>query len=188
MRRYWLVELDHLVFDDLGGEAYASPTVGAEPQLAYGSHFSSQTFPSSLSHPAFPVGMPNQISPLKTASEEDLQSSVRATEYQAIMNAIREFQSQIGTQADTASAIASGPQARQVEKPGFGEAVKNALAAVNETQANARATAEAYEKGAEIPLAEVVMGMQKASLAFEATLQVRNKVLKAYEDILNMPV
>jgi len=84
-----LVELDHLVFDDLGGEAYASPTVGAEPQLAYGSHFSSQTFPSSLSQPAFPVGMPNQISPLKTASEEDLQSSVRATEYQAIMNAIR---------------------------------------------------------------------------------------------------
>ena len=32
------------------------------------------------------------------------------------------------------------------------------------------------------------LGMQKASLAFEATLQVRNKVLKAYEDILNMPV
>jgi flagellar hook-basal body complex protein FliE len=33
-----------------------------------------------------------------------------------------------------------------------------------------------------------VLGMQKSSLAFEATLQVRNKVLKAYEDILNMPV
>jgi flagellar hook-basal body complex protein FliE len=106
----------------------------------------------------------------------------------SVLSQIRKFQSQIGTQADTASAIASGPQARQVEKPGFGEAVKNALAAVNESQANARATAEAYEKGAEIPLAEVVMGMQKASLAFEATLQVRNKVLKAYEDIMNMPV
>ncbi|MGA1160920.1 MAG: flagellar hook-basal body complex protein FliE, partial [Burkholderiaceae bacterium] len=33
-----------------------------------------------------------------------------------------------------------------------------------------------------------VLAMQKASLNFEATLQVRNKVLKAYEDILNMPV
>jgi flagellar hook-basal body complex protein FliE len=30
--------------------------------------------------------------------------------------------------------------------------------------------------------------MQKASLSFEATLQVRNKVLKAYEEVLNMPV
>jgi flagellar hook-basal body complex protein FliE len=46
----------------------------------------------------------------------------------------------------------------------------------------------AYEKGEDIPLTDVVLGMQKASLAFEATLQIRNKVLKAYEDVLNMPV
>jgi flagellar hook-basal body complex protein FliE len=32
------------------------------------------------------------------------------------------------------------------------------------------------------------LAMQKSSLAFEATLQVRNKLLKAYEDIKNMPV
>jgi flagellar hook-basal body complex protein FliE len=32
------------------------------------------------------------------------------------------------------------------------------------------------------------MGIQKSSLAFEATLQIRNKVLKAYEEIMNMPV
>jgi flagellar hook-basal body complex protein FliE len=32
------------------------------------------------------------------------------------------------------------------------------------------------------------MGLQKSSLAFEATLQIRNKVLKAYEEIMNMPV
>jgi flagellar hook-basal body complex protein FliE len=30
--------------------------------------------------------------------------------------------------------------------------------------------------------------LQKSSLAFEATLQIRNKVLKAYEEIMNMPV
>jgi flagellar hook-basal body complex protein FliE len=30
--------------------------------------------------------------------------------------------------------------------------------------------------------------MQKASLAFEATVQVRNKVLSAYQDVMNMPV
>jgi flagellar hook-basal body complex protein FliE len=32
------------------------------------------------------------------------------------------------------------------------------------------------------------MSIQKSSLAFEATLQIRNKVLKAYEEIMNMPV
>jgi flagellar hook-basal body complex protein FliE len=37
-------------------------------------------------------------------------------------------------------------------------------------------------------LTDVVLSMQKASLAFEATLQVRNKIMKAYEDIMNMPV
>ena len=48
--------------------------------------------------------------------------------------------------------------------------------------------AAAYERGEEIPLTDVVLAMQKSSLAFEATLQIRNKVLKAYEDIMNMPV
>jgi len=33
-----------------------------------------------------------------------------------------------------------------------------------------------------------VLSIQKASLAFEATLHVRNKVIKAYEEIMNMPV
>ena len=47
---------------------------------------------------------------------------------------------------------------------------------------------EAYQRGDDIPLTDVVLGMQKSSLSFEATLQVRNKVVKAYEEIMNMPV
>ena len=46
----------------------------------------------------------------------------------------------------------------------------------------------AHERGENVPLTDVVIGMQKSSLAFEATLQIRNKVLKAYEEIMNMPV
>ena len=37
----------------------------------------------------------------------------------------------------------------------------------------------AYERGEDIPLTEVALSMQKASIGFEATLQVRNKLLKA---------
>jgi flagellar hook-basal body complex protein FliE len=47
---------------------------------------------------------------------------------------------------------------------------------------------EAYDRGENVPLTDVVLSMQKSSLAFEATLQVRNKVMKAYEEIMNMPV
>ena len=70
----------------------------------------------------------------------------------------------------------------------FAESIKNAVQEVNETQKASKAKKAAYESGADIPLTDVVMSIQKSSLAFEATLQVRNKVLKAYEEIMNMPV
>ena len=74
------------------------------------------------------------------------------------------------------------------EQPKFFESVKNAIDSVNDTQVKSRKMQEAYERGEEVPLTEVVLSMQKSSLAFEATLQVRNKVMKAYEEIMNMPV
>ena len=75
-----------------------------------------------------------------------------------------------------------------VRKASFGEVVRDSLASVNDLQMQSSAQRAAYEKGENIPLTDVVLGMQKSSLAFEATLQIRNKVLKAYEDVLNMPV
>lgn len=75
-----------------------------------------------------------------------------------------------------------------VHRPSFAETVGDSLSKVNELQKESARMREAYEKGESVPLTDVVLGMQKSSLAFEATLQVRNKVMKAYEDILNMPV
>ncbi|MFZ9810977.1 MAG: flagellar hook-basal body complex protein FliE [Burkholderiaceae bacterium] len=77
---------------------------------------------------------------------------------------------------------------RAVDNPTFTELVGSSLQQVNSLQKLSQAQRAAYEKGEDIPLTDVVLGMQKSSLAFEATLQIRNKVLKAYEDILNMPV
>jgi flagellar hook-basal body complex protein FliE len=77
---------------------------------------------------------------------------------------------------------------RAVENPTFSELVGDSIQNVNRLQKASQAQRAAYEKGEDIPLTDVVLGMQKSSLAFEATLQIRNKVLKAYEDILNMPV
>ena len=74
------------------------------------------------------------------------------------------------------------------KQSGFANSIKWALQEVNEMQQVSKANRAAYEQGEDIPLTEVVMSMQKSSLAFEATLQIRNKVLKAYEDIMNMPV
>ena len=70
----------------------------------------------------------------------------------------------------------------------FGDALSSSIKSVNETQITSKAMAEAYDRGADIPLADVMLSMQKSSMAYQATLQVRNKVLSAYQDIMKMPV
>lgn len=70
----------------------------------------------------------------------------------------------------------------------FTAALKGALEKVNGLQADSSAAATAYERGETTDIAAVMLTKQKASLGFEATLQVRNKLLSAYKDIMNMPV
>jgi flagellar hook-basal body complex protein FliE len=71
---------------------------------------------------------------------------------------------------------------------GFGDALQTALRQVNESQARASAMTEAYERGETTDIAAVMLSRQQASLGFEATLQVRNRLLSAYKDIMSMPV
>ncbi len=92
------------------------------------------------------------------------------------------------THASQAAGGVDGLGTEATDKPGFSDAVKQLFNQVNATQQKSRALTDAYERGEDVPLTDVVLGMQKSSLSFEATLQVRNKVLKAYEDIMNMPV
>ncbi|AYJ85226.1 flagellar hook-basal body complex protein FliE (plasmid) [Sphingomonas paeninsulae] len=66
---------------------------------------------------------------------------------------------------------------------GFGQM----LSEVNTLQAKANTASEAFERGDQTDIASVMLARQKASISFEATLQVRNKLLSAYRDIMNMP-
>ena len=81
-----------------------------------------------------------------------------------------------------------GARINEATNLSFSSMTKNALDEVNAAQKSSMALREAYDRGEDVPLTNVVLEMQKSSLAFESALQVRNKVLKAYEDILNMPV
>jgi flagellar hook-basal body complex protein FliE len=47
---------------------------------------------------------------------------------------------------------------------------------------------EAYERGETNDIATVALMQARTSVSFEATLQVRNKLLSAYKDIMSMPV
>ena len=114
---------------------------------------------------------------------------VHAANIQSILSQIRQYETQINgplkpepAPAGTAGAVAGAG------KPGFAQMVKGAVDTVNNLQQSSQALATAYEQGKDVPLTDVVLAMQKSSIAFEATLQIRNKVMRAYEDIKNMPV
>ena len=104
---------------------------------------------------------------------------------EAVLGQIRNYQTQA---QDAASKTTLGMNAIGRDSVSFGDAVKGAIQEVNAKAMESKALRNAYEHGENVPLTDVVIGMQKSSLAFEATLQIRNKVLKAYEDILHMPV
>lgn len=70
----------------------------------------------------------------------------------------------------------------------FGAAMKSAIQEVNALQNNSSEAAAAYERGETTDIASVMLAKQQASIGFEATLQVRNKLLSAYKDIMSMPV
>jgi flagellar hook-basal body complex protein FliE len=71
---------------------------------------------------------------------------------------------------------------------GFGDRIETALDQLKSAQAKASASAQAWELGMEQDLAAVMVDQQVASLGFQLTLNVRNKALGAYRDIMNMPL
>jgi len=70
----------------------------------------------------------------------------------------------------------------------FASAMKSALNQVNDLQAGAEQATNSYERGETTDIAGVMLAREKASVGFQATLQVRNKLLSAYKDIMSMPV
>ena len=73
--------------------------------------------------------------------------------------------------------------------PGFGDMLKESIDAVNATQQAASALKTDFEKGeTDASLAEVMVAAQKADLSFQTMVQVRNKLVEAYKDVMNMPV
>jgi flagellar hook-basal body complex protein FliE len=71
----------------------------------------------------------------------------------------------------------------------FAEMLSSAIDNVNSMQRFSKEQAMKFELGdPNLSLAEVMIAKEKAGIAFEATVQVRNKVLEAYKEIINLPV
>jgi flagellar hook-basal body complex protein FliE len=71
----------------------------------------------------------------------------------------------------------------------FGAVLRSSIDRVNEMQQHAESMAAAMETGAkDVDVAQVMIEVQKAGLAFRAMTEVRNKLVQAYQDVMNMPL
>jgi len=82
-----------------------------------------------------------------------------------------------------------GQAAGAAGKPDFSQALKTTLDQVNETQLKADQLGQRFAAGDDrVNLSDVMIAVQKANISFQATVQVRNKLVAAYQDIMNMSV
>jgi flagellar hook-basal body complex protein FliE len=106
---------------------------------------------------------------------------------------IMQLRQQIIDKSQVLQQVHSGPsQSANLDSTksegGFSGTLKGALDSVNASQNRAEAISTAYETGQTQDVAKVMLARQEASVGFEATLQVRNKLLSAYQDIMKMGV
>ena len=98
---------------------------------------------------------------------------------------------QVLAQMRTMQAMAA-PQSTEklAETPGnFSNLMQDSIREVNAAMQESRAMTTSFEMGdPSVSLAEVMVNSQKAGLQFQAVAEIRNRVLSAYKEVMNMPV
>jgi len=99
---------------------------------------------------------------------------------------MRAEQAQAAQKIDLSS---SSSAIQGTDRVNFSGLMKSAIDQVNETQQAAGKLKTAFEMGdPNVSLADTMIAAQKSSVAFQATLQVRNKLVAAYEEVMRMSV
>ena len=112
------------------------------------------------------------------------------TDIDGVLAQIRAMRSQTPLSGTSAAGIAdiAGSPGAVTPSVGFGQQLKVALDNVNALQKDSGAKAEAFAAGRSDDLVGTMLAMQKSNVAFQATVQVRNRLVSAYQDIMNMPI
>lgn len=84
-------------------------------------------------------------------------------------------------------ATSSVTEASAPTSASFSSMLKDSIESVNQIQQQAGSLSTAFAKGeSDVSLAEVMISLQKANLSFQTTVQVRNKLVEAYKDVMRM--
>lgn len=101
--------------------------------------------------------------------------------------------SQIATAVSATAAAAKGGAAKAAASAGpgadFVSSLDAALKSVSESQANAQELQKQFQmENPAVSLEDAVVAMSKANLSFSAAVQVRNRLVQAYDQVMNMQV
>jgi flagellar hook-basal body complex protein FliE len=98
--------------------------------------------------------------------------------------------SKVLAQMRSLSAEVRGTQAAtEASGQKFGDVLAQAISTVNQQQGEAQNLVTKFESGTgDASVAEVMISMQKASLSFQAMTEVRNRLVDAYTQVMNMPI
>lgn len=106
----------------------------------------------------------------------------------AIESVLSQMQS-LASQAADGTSAAQRPGAQQAETGGFAGELRSAVQRINTLKLQADDQARAFQAGTPgVELNDVMVDMQKASVATEMGIQVRNRLVTAYKDVMNMQV
>lgn len=105
----------------------------------------------------------------------------------AMMAQMRVLSAQAAAKATQTTTVA--PSSGENKPGGFSDLLKQSIEKVNETQQETGKLKESFEKGdPDVSLNQVMVAVQKADISFQAMTQVRNKLVSAYQDIMNTHV
>lgn len=106
----------------------------------------------------------------------------------AIQAAVQQMQV-LAAQASSTQSINSVQSSAAAGQSGFGSELQASIQRINRLQQAANNQSMAFQAGdPNVELNDVMVDMQKASVAFQMGLQVRNRLVSAYRDVMNMQV
>lgn len=120
----------------------------------------------------------------------DIKAAVSQTDINAVLQQMRQIRDQTGSAVAPTNLLDGAQQTNGVttNRSGFGNALKEAINTVNDLQQTASTSKNNFVTGKDTNLVKAMVDGQKASIGFQATVQIRNRMITAYQDIMKMPI
>ena len=127
---------------------------------------------------------PIQMNPMATQGLAEMYRQQRAImqQSQQVSEAARTWN------VDTLQGAQSAQATQSVQGVGFGDVLNKFVSEVNDKQIASGQAVNDLLSGKDIPLHQAMIAMQEAGVAFQLMVEVRNKLLEGYQELMRMQV